>query len=204
MKNALLISFIGHLALFFLLWLGGLTFSKPRLQGYPLKINAVLVEKSSVSGPPSASSRRSVSSQKPLKKLPEAKKSTPAPQKPKSAPQPQKTSEISEVSGAPAATSLSIDALEFPFPQYLNLVQYRVERQWLPPATPEKEISCIVFFRIKRNGQAAEVTLAKSSGHFDFDQAGLRAVFNAAPFPPLPAESTSEFLGVHFEFVGRK
>ena len=203
MKSALLVSFIGHLALALLLWLGGMSFSRPRFEGYPVKINAMLVDKSQVV---SQNKARSAPAKKTAEKPPEPKKKVPdpIPKKAQSKPKPEPPSESTEAESAPAATSLSIDAPDFPFPQYLALVQYRVERQWRPPMTAEKELSCTVFFRIERDGKLTEATLERSSDNFTFDQAGLRAVYSAAPFPPLPEETTMSSLGVHFEFVGKK
>lgn len=45
----------------------------------------------------------------------------------------------------------------------------------------------VVHFTIRRNGAVANIRLARSSGSGPFDQAVLKAVQRAAPFPPIPA-----------------
>ena len=59
-----------------------------------------------------------------------------------------------------------------------------------------------VFFRIDRNGRlAVSPRPTTSSGEALFDQAAMRAVAAAAPFPPLPREYEGQSLGVRFAFV---
>ncbi|ASP34291.1 hypothetical protein CHH27_14385 [Labrenzia sp. VG12] len=45
----------------------------------------------------------------------------------------------------------------------------------------------VVRFTVARNGSVSAVRLARSSGSKPFDQAVLKAVRSAAPFPPIPA-----------------
>lgn len=47
----------------------------------------------------------------------------------------------------------------------------------------------VVRFTVARNGAVSGVRLARSSGSKPFDQAALKAVRSAAPFPPIPAEA---------------
>lgn len=47
----------------------------------------------------------------------------------------------------------------------------------------------IVRFTVNRNGSVSGVRLARSSGSKAFDQAVLKAVQKAAPFPPIPSAS---------------
>ena len=204
MKKAFLISSVFHLGLLALVWYWGTSFSRPPLQGYPLTINAMLIEKSAVTKSsyqaPAPPATKRVTEKSPVPEKP-ALKPKPAAEKPK--PEAETLPGAADERSAPAATSLSIDVLEFPFPQYLSLLQYRVERQWRPPLNDLEMRSCIVFFRVSGSGKITEVILEKSSGNFTFDQAGLRAVYNADPLPPLPTESALTSLGVHFEFVGK-
>ena len=76
------------------------------------------------------------------------------------------------------------------FGYYRDLLEQMVGRKWqtsdvdsrlrtAPPA--------IVTFIIHRNGTATDVRLEQSSGNRALDYSALRAVYEAAPFPPLPA-----------------
>ncbi|MGH1363301.1 MAG: energy transducer TonB [Calditrichia bacterium] len=205
MKRSFTYALGGHLLILLLLWLSGQTFYKPtRIQGYPTKINARVVEKNTIQQrsqrPPSLPKQEAA---KP-KVQPEPKKTAPTPKKqaakPKAKPQNQQSAPAA--AAAPAANSLSLDAQDFPFPEYLLLMQYRVERQWNPPRAALAGKSALIYFRLERNGKVAEAKVERSSGNFAFDQAALRAVYSADPLPALPEESSLNTLGVHFEFVG--
>jgi TonB family protein len=68
------------------------------------------------------------------------------------------------------------------------------------PILPKENIETIVDIKIARDGSIAQVNFEKRSGNVLFDDAALRAVMKAAPFPPLPAaiaENSIEF-GIRF------
>ena len=96
---------------------------------------------------------------------------------------------------------MKIDAPEFPFPEYLALIQYRIESQWQPPTNAGGGLLTTVYFRIGQQGDLSEIKVTKASGSFVVDQSALRAVYAANPLPPLPAGSGLSSLGVHFDFV---
>ncbi|MEL6820750.1 MAG: TonB family protein [Calditrichota bacterium] len=206
MKRAFTFVLGGHILILLGIWVSGQTFYKPtRIQGYPTKINARVVDKTQIQQlrqrPPQKQQKATV---KPDVKKP-IKKSVPVAKKPEAKPTPKKQEQTSTPpaqASAPAANTLSVDAQDFPFPEYLLLMQYRVERQWNPPRVNLAGKSALIFFRLSRTGKVAEAKVERSSGNFSFDQAALRAVYSADPLPPLPDQSTMETLGVHFEFVG--
>ena len=76
------------------------------------------------------------------------------------------------------------------FGYYRDLLEQMVGRKWqtndvdrrLQTAPP-----VIVTFVIRRNGTSTDVRLEQSSGNRALDYSALRAVYEAAPFPPLPA-----------------
>lgn len=53
--------------------------------------------------------------------------------------------------------------------------------------------SAVISFRIGRNGGLAGITISRSSGNPRLDQAALRHVRRAAPFPPPPAGAQTRF-----------
>ena len=113
-----------------------------------------------------------------------------------------KTSKATENVGT---SQIKIDAKDFPFVYYLNLIRYRIQENWQPPfqAVEQKEkLSAIIGFRILRTGKIVDVKLENSSGRFLFDQATQRAVYSTAKLPPLPDEFIGEYLTVHLEFEG--
>ncbi|MCS7182825.1 MAG: cell envelope integrity protein TolA [Thermoanaerobaculum sp.] len=88
----------------------------------------------------------------------------------------------------------------FPYSYYLQRVLAAIEENWFkPPAPPGTR--CRVRCHIARSGQLREVGLEEPSGHGAFDRAALRAVYAAAPFPPLPQGFSGQELVMHLEFI---
>jgi len=58
----------------------------------------------------------------------------------------------------------------------------------------------IVNVDVMRNGAIRNPQLAQRSGNSTLDYSALRAVSEAAPFPPLPAEYRGSYLNVDFRF----
>ncbi len=58
----------------------------------------------------------------------------------------------------------------------------------------------IVNVDIMRNGTIQNAKLAQRSGNATLDYSALRAVDEAAPFPPLPPEYSGSYLNVDFRF----
>jgi len=54
-----------------------------------------------------------------------------------------------------------------------------------------------VRFRLHANGEAQLIQVERSSGARELDEAGLRAIVNAHPFPPFPADLDHSSIEVH-------
>lgn len=84
---------------------------------------------------------------------------------------------------------------------YLGMILAKISQHWRNPYQGgEQQIRATIYFRIDSQGNLLEASLEKSSGDALFDQAGLRAVYQAKNFPPFPPEMKLPTLGVHFEF----
>ncbi|MBI4607562.1 MAG: TonB family protein [Candidatus Rokubacteria bacterium] len=103
------------------------------------------------------------------------------------------------VAGQGKAT-VSADS-DFPFAWYLRQVLSKVEEEWAkrPPISdpPQRPI---IFVEILRNGSINQPRLEKKSGNEFYDQAALRAIINASPFPRLPDEWNRPTLRIQFGF----
>lgn len=87
----------------------------------------------------------------------------------------------------------------FPYGYYLDRVLGMIESNWFrPPASAETRSR--VLCRIDRTGRVLEVGLEEPSTSPAFDRAALRAVYAAAPFPPLPQGFRGSTLTLHLEF----
>jgi TonB family protein len=72
-----------------------------------------------------------------------------------------------------------------PFAWYLSRVKAKIAERWAGKALPGQQP--VAVFEITREGQISRLAIEKSSGNTDYDQAALRAITEANPFPPLPA-----------------
>jgi len=101
------------------------------------------------------------------------------------------------------SSQLQLDIENFEFSYYLVAVRNKVSSNWSPPAgltTTAAAVRTVIFFRIERNGEMADLSIETPSGIAFFDQSALRAVLRAEPLPPLPRGFADSSLGVHFGF----
>jgi protein TonB len=76
------------------------------------------------------------------------------------------------------------------FGYYESLLEQKVGSRWRTnDVDPRLQTAptVIVTFVIHRDGSASDVRTEQSSGNSALDYAAQRAVYEAAPFPPLPA-----------------
>ncbi len=103
--------------------------------------------------------------------------------------------------GNPLGTSvfgnrIGVDNPDFTYGYYLDRLLSLIDANWQRPSMGSG-VRTVLFFRIERDGTVAELRVAESSGYNSFDLAALRAVQNAAPFPPLPRAYRNDSLGVN-------
>lgn len=99
--------------------------------------------------------------------------------------------------GISAAT---VDGGPFGSSYYLALVFGKIRDLWENPVETSSTLRVTIYFKILKDGQVLDAQVEKSSGIDLFDQSALRAVLSNVPLPPLPAEYTGEYLGIHLEF----
>ena len=99
-------------------------------------------------------------------------------------------------------TSARLDVTDFPFTYYLRQIQAKISERWAPPpAAARGGERAVILFEIGRDGHVNAPVLEQSSGDAVYDESALRAVAEAGPFPPLPAEFKPTSLRVHFGFA---
>lgn len=154
---------------------------------------------------------------KPEPKPPEKRTEKPPVEKPKPRPEPREEQKLGPVDQevvpkkAPERPTVGEDLMQievegepFEFAYYLKQVRRKLASKWAPPAgngLPEDEMKARVYFRVERGGRIVDARLENESGIFLFDQSVLRALEKATPLPPLPAEYTGQWLGLHVWFV---
>lgn len=128
-------------------------------------------------------------------KEPEAKQEEPAEPE-------EKPMDLSVDKDVDDGTSIAVEGQRFPFSYYLAAVERKVSQNWFSGVSSGVEgLTCLVFFRLRRDGGVEDVRIEQSSGNAYFDRSAMRAVRTAAPFPPLPRAFTDSYLGIHFTFV---
>jgi TonB family protein len=83
----------------------------------------------------------------------------------------------------------ALDNPDFTYDYYIAQLVARIDQNWTRPPVGNG-VHAIVSFRIHSDGSITGVTVRQSSSFDAFDLAALRAVQNAAPFPPLPRAYT--------------
>ena len=101
--------------------------------------------------------------------------------------------------GSPQGSgAMTLNVSDFPFAWYLRTVQAKITERWAGKAIPGQQP--VATFEISRDGRVLGLAVEKPSGNPYYDQAALRAITEAAPFPPLPDEFTGPVLRVHLGF----
>ncbi|OGK78162.1 MAG: hypothetical protein A2X52_22840 [Candidatus Rokubacteria bacterium GWC2_70_16] len=109
---------------------------------------------------------------------------------------------LGQTTGSVTGTgALTLDVSDFPHAWYLRVVLGKVEERWQRQGqTSEPSQKPLVFVEIQRDGSIRPPKIEKSSGNAFYDQAALRAIADASPFPPLPQEWSKPSLRVMFRF----
>jgi TonB family protein len=88
-----------------------------------------------------------------------------------------------------------LDNPDFTYSYYIDQLLGAIDDKWERPSLGNG-VRAIISFRIGRDGSLSDLEVTESSGYNSFDLAALRAVQNAAPFPPLPRAYRRDSLGV--------
>jgi len=94
--------------------------------------------------------------------------------------------------------AMTLNVADFPFAWYLRSVQTKITERWAGKAIPGQQP--VATFEISRDGRVSALAIERPSGNPYYDQAALRAITEAAPFPPLPPEFAGPVLRVHLGF----
>jgi len=89
-----------------------------------------------------------------------------------------------------------VDNPDFTYGYYLDRLLSLIDANWTRPSLGGG-VYAIITFHIQRDGSLSDLRIGQSSGYNSFDLAALRAVQNAAPFPPLPRAYNHDDLGIH-------
>jgi TonB family protein len=89
------------------------------------------------------------------------------------------------------------------FGWYEALLRQRVAQNWRTqeiPAQIRMLPVAVVTFTIYRDGSVKDVKVLKSSGNYQLDSTAQRAIYDSAPFPPLPPQFERDSARIEFWF----
>jgi len=124
---------------------------------------------------------------------------TPAPAPPAPPPAPPAPA-LGQAGGSPQGVgALTLNVTDFPYAWYIAAVHRKIKERWDGYALTGQQPA--VIFEIGRDGGLRRISVDKSSGNPYYDQAAVRAVTEANPFPPLPADFKKPTLTVGLQFA---
>ncbi len=87
---------------------------------------------------------------------------------------------------------------------YFSVIRNKIMEEWIIPENLIENIyhlKAIVNFTIHADGHISNIYLEESSGNKTFDESALRAVKQAAPFPPLPTSIGKKSMEIGIRFL---
>jgi TonB family protein len=106
--------------------------------------------------------------------------------------------QVGRPTGSPQGSGPVTLEVDFPYAWYIQVVHRKISQHWEGQAHEGSQP--IIVFEIGRNGQVGRVAVETTSGNPLYDQAAMRAIQNANPFPELPADFKASVLRVHLSF----
>ncbi|MFZ5877108.1 MAG: energy transducer TonB [Nitrospirota bacterium] len=116
------------------------------------------------------------------------------------APEPQAKATEPTEPGIQLVTPL-MEAVALKYPFYTNALKRKINENWSPPGAGFAQTrATLVVFTIQRDGSVRGTDIEQSSGDAFFDQAAIRSVLRASPFPPLPPGYSEDNMKIFFSF----
>ena len=123
-----------------------------------------------------------------------------APSPPATAPPPPPPPPLGQPGGsAQGVGALTLNVSDFPYAWYITQIHRKIKERWDGYALAGQQPA--VIFEIAREGELHGIRVDKSSGNRYYDLAAVRAVTEASPFPPLPADFKKPVLTVGLQFA---
>lgn len=102
--------------------------------------------------------------------------------------------------------NLTFDVPEFHHRGYMRMLREKIEGIWKYPGEAAMlgiSGDLYIRFSIRRDGTLGNISLLRTSGYQELDEAAIRAIRDAEPYWPLPAEWEKDDLTItgHFIYV---
>jgi TonB family protein len=86
---------------------------------------------------------------------------------------------------------------------YNSIALFMIQQNFKPPRTGPG-VTCVVQFRIMRDGEIKNIKIYRSTGHADLDQSAQRALQETVRLPELYEFFKSDFIDVRVTFDFQK
>ena len=99
--------------------------------------------------------------------------------------------------------TISLDTKDKKYVSYARIIKERIIQNWEYPPEARKKIiegNLHILFSLEKNGNLTRIEIKKGSGHEILDKEAIRAIRNAAPFPPFSASMTVARLNIKANF----
>jgi periplasmic protein TonB len=107
---------------------------------------------------------------------------------------------LGQPTGSPqGAGTVTLSVSDFPYAWYIQAIHRKIQERWVGQAAEGRQPE--IIFVIGADGRLRGLEVGKTSGNPAYDQAALRAVNDANPFPPLPTGFGKPTLKVGLQFV---
>lgn len=81
----------------------------------------------------------------------------------------------------------------------MKKVQKKIKKNWKPYRN-KRNLKCIVFFRVDKNGKLINYSMQTPSENERFNKAAIKAIEKSQPFDPIPPDFPDETLDISFSF----
>ena len=86
------------------------------------------------------------------------------------------------------------------FGAYAETLRNRVAQHWQTGGMDSRLPTVSVVFTLHRDGSATGIRITSSSGNSALDNSTRRAIMDASPFPPMPAQFPKNDAEIEFVF----
>lgn len=115
-----------------------------------------------------------------------------------------KTIEKFALKEPPPNKGLTFDTSEFRHRGYMKMLKEKIESIWQYPKEAARYGmygDLYVKFSIRKDGKLSEVVLLRTSGYQELDDAAIKALKDAEPYWPLPADWEKDTLEIKGHFI---
>ncbi|MFW6147624.1 MAG: energy transducer TonB [Thermodesulfobacteriota bacterium] len=102
--------------------------------------------------------------------------------------------------------TISLDTTDAVYHPYVQTVKNSIQKHWTYPAAAQNRYiqgDLMIIFRLERSGRLVSSHIARSSGYHILDEASVKAINLASPFPPFPESIPLKFLNINASFAYR-